>query len=66
MNPGDYAAAAAAVDRPRAFKPLSLQDWFAHGVRFAAEKLQAFHWDLAFPEAFCDEDGPARRAGSTP
>lgn len=57
-----YAAAAAAVDRPKAFDALAEGDGFAAAARFAAG-LSAFHWDLAFPEVFADGDGPTAGGG---
>ena len=56
-----YNEAAECVDRPGKFNPLTTRDWFMAADRLARHKLQAFHWDLAFPEVFCDEAG--ERAG---
>ena len=60
VDPASYATAAAKVDAPRTFKAFAAEAWF-HDAASCAEKLRAFHWDLAFPEVFCDEGGP--RAG---
>ena len=48
------------MGKPGKFNPYTTQGWFMEAVQFARHKLQAFHWDLAFPEVFCDETGTGR------
>ncbi len=59
----NYNEAAKAVDKPKLFKPLTAQDWFMEADRFTRTKLHSFHWDLAFPEVFCDTNGEVLSGG---
>ena len=52
-----YGDATKAVNAPGKFKALAEESEFREAQEFARVQLQAFHWDLAFPEVFCDADG---------
>ncbi len=52
-----YGDATKAVNAPGKFKALAEGSEFREAQEFARVQLQAFHWDLAFPEVFCDADG---------
>ena len=52
-----YGDATKAVNTPGKFKALADGTEFREAQEFARAQLQAFHWDLAFPEVFCDANG---------
>ncbi len=59
-----YLEAVNAVDKPKQFQTLADGDDFKQAVSFARGTLHAFHWDLTFPEVFCDANGaPAQASG---
>ncbi len=62
LDPDDYHAALEVVDRPKRFAAVAQEDWF-RSAHAAGEALAAFHWELAFPEAFFDGPGRRPRAG---
>ena len=57
VSEDNYSNAAKNVDKPGTFKPLTEEDWFRIPAAFARSTLNSFHWDLAFPEVFCDANG---------
>ena len=59
----EYHAALDVVDKPLRFKKVAEAEGFAAAVRKAREPMACFHWELDFPEAFFDENGPLERPG---
>lgn len=63
VDAAHYADAAGNVDRPKKFTAVTGEEWFTAASKFAGGKLSGFHWDLAFPEVFCDDSGPVDGGG---
>ncbi|TWT41907.1 Modification methylase TaqI [Phycisphaerae bacterium RAS1] len=64
VSPANYDAALLALAGSGGFEALKIQPWFQAARAAAADApLRAFHWELAFPEAFFDLTGRRAEGG---
>lgn len=56
VDSDNYVLAVQSVSKPSTFKHITAEVWFQSAVA-SADDLHAFHWELAFPEVFCDANG---------